>query len=101
MFASACAVYEPLLVQVGGEDPGKSATFHGTGCLLSPIHFVTANHVIDDMLKAYPAVAVLKYDGLYRAVLLAASRHMDVAVLQATDKLQSANFAVPGQWPTL
>lgn len=64
MFQKACSIYEKSLIQVGGITPGKGALLHGTGCLLSPVHFITALHVVSDAKAKYAFVAVSKYDGL-------------------------------------
>jgi hypothetical protein len=99
MFQAACAIYEPCLVQVGGPTSGGGATLHGTGCLLSPVHFITALHVVKDATARYGGIAVAKYDGLYKAKLLASCPKCDVAVLEAIDKLDTSSLKKPGTWP--
>lgn len=99
MFQKACSVIEPCLVQVGGATPDGGANLHGTGCLLSALHVLTACHVVQEAKAKYGTIAISKYDGLFKAEVMASSSKADIAVLQTTDKLQDASLPKPTAWP--
>ncbi len=101
MFKEACKLYYSLLCHVGGGTDTLEGRLHGTGCMLSDNHALTANHVIEEMSRRYTWPVIAKYDGLFKCEIVHSSAEHDIALIHASEKIAPSRLSRPIRYPKL
>jgi Trypsin-like peptidase domain len=62
---------------------------------------ITARHLIEHVGKKYEWPVVFKHDGVFKCRILFSAWNFDVALLEATERLEPASFDEPAEYPRL
>lgn len=101
MFQEACKQYWNLSCGVGGGTHTTKGKLHGKGCLLTPNHVLTAQHVWEGIRGRYSWPVVLKFDGLFRCEAVFEAPQQDMLILKATEQLDGTRTGESPKYPVI
>ena len=98
MFQEACRLYHLCNCAVGGGPASdRRGRIFGRGCLVSPTHVITATHVVKPLARQ----TFTRRDGLFGAEIVFADEQYDVALLRATERIETWDNEPVSQFPPL
>jgi hypothetical protein len=101
MFKTAAAMYWNLLCNIGGGNGPHDGKSLGFGCLLTPNHFITANHCVTEALSRYSFLVALTHKGLSKCKPVWSSEDHDLCVLLLEDILDPRHVSeCPTSFPS-
>src|SRR5260370_28171606 len=82
MFQQAANLYKQCATSVYGVTTQRKLGRFGQGCLLSPIHAITCEHVVSEIERRGSQILVVQPDGFFHCKVLFRDAASDIAIIE-------------------